>query len=316
MIELSWMRVFVEAARSGSMTETASKLGMTQPAVSNILKKLERETGAAVYEHGKRRFTPTPLGEELLSRMRQIIALDDELNDSVMTWRLGMHDSLRLGSVTSFAVAVLPYVLVNFMRYHKRIALDCGYSSDLENALRQGGHDLAILNRSLEGDPDVTSSRLMTESYVAIAPKSIFKKDRVTFKDAYETLKTLPFAYLHRKTFDNPAVLKSLRQLGLAEGMRYEIESYDLIASLIAQGFAWTIIPPLTIYASPTGLEPFTIMNSPGEIGQKSFFLVSRSSQFEADRRVIAELLGATIRKRFLSDVRKKMPGLLPYIET
>ncbi|PDS31518.1 choline sulfate utilization transcriptional regulator [Rhizobium phaseoli] len=64
--ELGWMRLFVEVARLGSFSAAATLLGLTQPAVSYQIRRLEQQFGASLLRRQHRGVELTAEGERLL----------------------------------------------------------------------------------------------------------------------------------------------------------------------------------------------------------------------------------------------------------
>ena len=74
------LRAFVLIAEGHSFTRAATLVGRTQSAVSMQVKRLEEQLGQPVLSRGKGgRVELTPHGEYLLTRARQILALNDEV---------------------------------------------------------------------------------------------------------------------------------------------------------------------------------------------------------------------------------------------
>jgi len=67
------LRYFVAVADAGTFTEAAEVLHVSQPALSQQIKKLEGELGFALFDRGTRRVTLTPRGRDLISSARQVI---------------------------------------------------------------------------------------------------------------------------------------------------------------------------------------------------------------------------------------------------
>ncbi|MBB2792832.1 UNVERIFIED_ORG: putative choline sulfate-utilization transcription factor [Rhizobium pisi] len=64
--DLGWMRLFVEVARLGSFSAAATLLGLTQPAVSYQIRRLEQQFGASLLRRQHRGVELTAEGERLL----------------------------------------------------------------------------------------------------------------------------------------------------------------------------------------------------------------------------------------------------------
>jgi DNA-binding transcriptional LysR family regulator len=67
------LRYFLAVADTGTFTEAAEVLHVSQPALSQQIKKLEGELGFALFQRGTRRVTLTPRGKDLISSARQVI---------------------------------------------------------------------------------------------------------------------------------------------------------------------------------------------------------------------------------------------------
>ena len=79
MDRLSAMRVFVEVADRGSLTQAAEALDMSRAMVSRYLESLERWLGARLLHRTTRRVSLTDAGQEALPRCRQMLELADEV---------------------------------------------------------------------------------------------------------------------------------------------------------------------------------------------------------------------------------------------
>jgi len=104
-LDLNLLRVFVVVAESGSVTEAASRLYLTQPAVSAALRRLTAAVGAPLYARSGRGLVLTTRGRQLLDQARpHLEALVQaarspeafDLRTSDRTIRLGLSDSSDL----------------------------------------------------------------------------------------------------------------------------------------------------------------------------------------------------------------------------
>lgn len=72
-MELTQLFQFCTIARSKTMTEAAEKLGVTQPALSAVVKKLERELGTALFERTRNSITINEAGKLALHHAETIL---------------------------------------------------------------------------------------------------------------------------------------------------------------------------------------------------------------------------------------------------
>lgn len=116
---LQAMQALVEVADSGSFTQAAQKLCLTQSAVSRKIQQLESHFGVPMFVRSSRSLGLTPEGEQVLGSARSILeqlkSLEDRLSAQKRPFRIRMHVSL--------AVRWLLPKLSDFYRRHPDIAL-------------------------------------------------------------------------------------------------------------------------------------------------------------------------------------------------
>jgi DNA-binding transcriptional LysR family regulator len=81
--DLASLRVFLAVAEAGSMTAASHTLGLSQPAVSQSIARLESRFGAALVDRLARPMTPTTAGAELIVRARHLLDEAESLQTSV-----------------------------------------------------------------------------------------------------------------------------------------------------------------------------------------------------------------------------------------
>jgi DNA-binding transcriptional LysR family regulator len=110
MLNSSWLETFVQLCDRGHFTRTAEVLGMTQPGVSQHLRKLEEQVGhRLITKHGKG-FSLTPAGEAVLAVGQARRQEEKSLQQTIA------HDAADVGDVSigcsgSFAMLLYPRLL-------------------------------------------------------------------------------------------------------------------------------------------------------------------------------------------------------------
>jgi DNA-binding transcriptional LysR family regulator len=131
------LRAFQLIADGDSFTMAAERLGRTQSAVSMQIKRLENILGQPVLSRGKGGgITLTPHGRYLLTRSREILALNDEV---IATFRApAISGTVRLGTPDDYALSHIPGVLRRFAETHPAVQVDvlCSSSADLVERLK------------------------------------------------------------------------------------------------------------------------------------------------------------------------------------
>jgi DNA-binding transcriptional LysR family regulator len=145
------LRAFVLIAEGHSFTRAATLVGRTQSAVSMQVKRLEEMLGQPVLSRGKGGTVElTPHGQYLLTRARQILALNDEVMATFRTPQIA--GTVRLGSPDDYAFGYLPPVLKGFADSHPAVQVDvlCEPSQDLVERIRRCELDLALASDDYE----------------------------------------------------------------------------------------------------------------------------------------------------------------------
>ena len=96
-LELRHLRCLVAIVDTGSFTDAAGDLGISQAAVSRTLQSLEQVLGIRLLHRTSRTITPTTAGVQVLARARQLLAEADNLVREATTG----HTRLRIGHAWS-----------------------------------------------------------------------------------------------------------------------------------------------------------------------------------------------------------------------
>src|ERR1700678_41488 len=115
------LRVFVALAETLNFAAAASRVHMSQPALSLSLKNLEREVGGRLVARTPRQVRLTPEGESLLPRARHLLA-DWEDTEQMLRQRFTLQRGhVTVAAMPSFAGNVLPGVLKGYRRQYPQV---------------------------------------------------------------------------------------------------------------------------------------------------------------------------------------------------
>ncbi len=149
-MEFDQLRHFTRVAELGNFTKAAAAVGLSQPALSRSIARLEDELGQPVLERQTRRATLTDAGRLLLDRARRILFLVDdakaEIRDDGRTGRI------RVGAIPTIAPYLLPRFLWEFRRSSPdaTVIVQEDATEDLLRKLADGEVDVALLARPVK----------------------------------------------------------------------------------------------------------------------------------------------------------------------
>lgn len=91
------MRYARTVAETGSFSAAAKSYGVTQPALSNGIAKLEASLGDKLFDRSTRGVTPTVFGEAMLPRIEHALAALDDVRAEATRWTAPRPDTVRVG---------------------------------------------------------------------------------------------------------------------------------------------------------------------------------------------------------------------------
>ncbi|MDH6169407.1 LysR family pca operon transcriptional activator [Variovorax boronicumulans] len=149
-VQLRHLRTFVAVAQERHLARAASRLALSQPAVSKTLSELETIVGTRLVDRsqaGRRGVQGlTPVGEQLLAHALRVLEALDASAEAVAPTAGGRIERLRIGALPSVAPALLPPALAR-LRDHwpaAQIAVKSAANAVLLDELRAGELDLVV----------------------------------------------------------------------------------------------------------------------------------------------------------------------------
>ena len=142
--DIALLRAFVAVAESGSMTQAAAHLNVTQGAVSQRIKRLEDFLQKQLFERNGKGLETTLEGERLLAPAQRLIAMNDEMF-SLMT-APEFTGTVRLGVPYDIIMPFIGPILKSFAQEYPRVNVELEMTSSdiLLQALAKGDIDLTL----------------------------------------------------------------------------------------------------------------------------------------------------------------------------
>jgi DNA-binding transcriptional LysR family regulator len=142
-------------ATHGSFTEAARRAGLSQPALSASIARLEEEMGARLFFRGAGGTRLTAAGEALLPRARAALAAVDDGRRAVAEIAGLRAGEVRLGGGATVCTFFLPPVLAAFRRDHPGIVLKLRelMARDARAGVEAGELDLGFVADDQGGEP-------------------------------------------------------------------------------------------------------------------------------------------------------------------
>jgi DNA-binding transcriptional LysR family regulator len=144
------LRTFLAVAHGSSFTRAAAQLGLSQPTVSQHVRRLEQACGRMLVSRDTRSVALTDNGEAMAGFARTILAANDE----AVSYFTGsaMSGRLRFGAADELALSELPTILREFRQLYPRINLELTVtqSGTLNRRLAANSLDLIFVNQEAD----------------------------------------------------------------------------------------------------------------------------------------------------------------------
>lgn len=257
-LELRHLEAVLEIAEAGSLGRASVRLGVSQPALSAQLRRIERVAGGELFVRSRYGVEPTPLGEHVLSAARRVLGEMEALTAG--TRAAAPHPTLRLGCIQ--------LVLVDRLFGHLEQALP-GHEIDITIE-----HSATVLVRLLgAGQYDAILYGEVADHEVhlldGVAARTLIPKEpacvRLSAAHPLAGQKEIELADLAGETWTaltddgdggQEAMVDACRRAGFSPKLRFRIADRKMRWELIADGRAISLCQPTSPHAEGTVLRP------------------------------------------------------------
>jgi LysR family transcriptional regulator, low CO2-responsive transcriptional regulator len=235
MMNLNQLRVFYEAARTGSFTSAARKLCITQPAVTAQIKTFEDQCNLKLFKKKGRSLYLSEEGSALYEYAKRIFEYEKEVEDAIEEMRKLKRGTLRLGTSKAYARYFMPFLISSFHEAfpHIKVHLDEGSSMDILRSLLELKNEVAVIAK-VEEDPNVTFLPFKRDELILIlAPThSLSKKKSVSAEELVHE----PMIMKEMGSGTRKQVNDLFSRKGLSPNVLMETSNTEFIKQLVQRG--------------------------------------------------------------------------------
>lgn len=160
-VDLNHLPLFVAVAETGSMSDTARRLGVPKSSVSRGVAGLEAALGVQLFHRTTRKVTLTTAGAAFLERARRALTLVREATEALPEQEAEPSGLLRLTAPVDLGLTLLGDVVAQFQARYPGVRLDVRLSNREEDLVAEG-FDLALRIARRLKDSTLVARRLGT----------------------------------------------------------------------------------------------------------------------------------------------------------
>lgn len=226
------LRAFHHVAVHGGFSRAAEELCLTQPAVSDQVRKLEDEYDVLLFNRHKKRVIPTEAGERLLEITRRLFDNEKQALELLSEARALRAGTLRI--VADSAHHLLQIMAEFRMRYPGvSISLQAGNSDTVIESLHSYEADMGVLGE-LPANRDYETLRLNSTSIVAFAARDFQVSSRNTL--TFAQLARLPLVMREPGSRTRQKLQAAAARAGVALEPAIEAEGREAVREIVASG--------------------------------------------------------------------------------
>lgn len=281
MFDPTLLRTFVAVAETLSFTRAAELLQLSQPTVSQQVRKLELAAGRQLVTRDTRAVSLTDNGDAMLGFARSILAA----HDGAAAYFTGsaMRGRLRFGSADDLALTQLPQILRDFRQLYPQINLELtvNQSGVLARRLKAGQLDLVFVKQ----EPDQPDGRVVRrERLVWVAHKSL----------QLEPDQPVPLIVYQAPSLSRDAAIQALEDAGRTWRITCNVREINGVLAALRAGIGVAVFPQNLI---PGDLVPVTTAFGLPMLGEVDFALLDnpRAAREPVDALVSAIIARSTL---------------------
>jgi LysR family carnitine catabolism transcriptional activator len=239
------LRAIVALIDERNFTRAAERCHLSQSAFSTLIRSIEHNLGARLFDRTTRNVELTPEGRLFESSARRALTEFDALVGNFREYATRAKGRVSIAALPSMAAGWLPAVLTEFRAAHPGIELELfDVLSDQCIALvRSGRADLAIASAAPQ-QADLHIEELCSDRFFLVCPKDhpLAGQASVRLKD----LGAHPFVHLARTSSVRQHLEAALHPHRLRT--MFEVEQLPTVTALLEAGFGVTVVPALTLF--------------------------------------------------------------------
>ncbi|HLS85198.1 MAG TPA: LysR substrate-binding domain-containing protein [Burkholderiales bacterium] len=254
-LTLKQLRAFVSVADSGSFTDAAAQLHLTQSAVSVLVRELEGELGFRLFERSTRRVRLSAAGADFYPLALKVIQDVDSAALSALQLQERKRGNIRVAATPLYAATVVPEAMATFRARYPGIVvrlLDMMNEQVLANVL-SGAVDFGVAPQQRPPSGEIVQTPLFLDRLHLICPAD----------HELARLRSVAWKAALRHPFVNPSHDYTVRlqmdlnawSTDLVLAPVQEVSYFSTVLGLIKAGLGVTALPEHTVpFTRPYGL--------------------------------------------------------------
>ena len=233
-INLELYKVFYVVAKNKHMTKASEELHISQPAISQSIKKLEEELGGTLFIRSNKGMELTSEGKMFYDYIKSALELIQNAENEFTLFKDLSKGSIKLGASTTLTKIVLMDKIKEFHQDYPNIELNIvnDLTSNLIIDLQKGKLDFVVFNEGNIKENNITMKEIKKLKHGFLYHPDYFKDTFQSLKDLIEAPLILQNKESNSRKFLDAYMLKNNIELNA----KIEVVSQDLVLQFTDAG--------------------------------------------------------------------------------
>ncbi|MEX6509032.1 LysR family transcriptional regulator [Jiella sp. M17.18] len=291
-LDLRLLAQLMVICETGKMSTAARRLGLSAPAVSQLVQKLERDLGITLFERSSHGLRSTPAGAILHERAVSLLAEEKDILQELEGYRSQLLPKLRIYIADSVARYIMPGIVAELRQFVGQLEVKSGRSTQYVQEFLKNHFDALISSEPLGDVPGIDRHNLCSERLIGLAPAGV-----ATARRGLQFLAgDLPFIRPGFGSRMDRLIEGYLASEGLNPARGIECSSVAPILEMVASGVGWTLSTPLSVAYYQPDPEQIAIFGLPGNVPSRQILLLTHEGKLLDVPSAIAASSSASIR--------------------
>lgn len=237
------LRAFLWVAETGSFSEAAETLHLTQPAVSKRVASLEDSLNVRLFDRINRRVSLTEAGRALLPRAQHILREVLDAKRALRDLDQNVMGPLKMATSHHVGLHRLPPVLKSYAAKYPLVSPDISFM-DSEKAyedIMSGKQEIAIVTLAPDAKTNLTTHKIWRDRlfFVCATDHPLAKKNNLTIADLAEEPAILPGDI----TYTGRIVQRLFEEHNTNLNVSMSTNYLETIKMLVSVGMGWSVLP-------------------------------------------------------------------------
>ena len=244
-MELNQLQCFIAVLEEGGFKRATARLGVTQPALSYQIKRLEEELGVQILHRGPGGITPTQAGRVLLEHAHQVIAAVREAHQAVRELSGGVTGEIRIGAIKCVGTYFLPRVLWEIREKHPMVRPKLFYFGHSDEVLQAFLTNKVEVGMVVDPPPDERLEyRSVFEEQISLVSgpgHPFYGRPSVDLSE----LENVNFVSLSPRTSAGALIRRYLDQLSISVVSAVTVDTVEAVKRMVEAGMGVAFLPDM-----------------------------------------------------------------------